>query len=209
MVQPDAQMQRPFVLLDRDGTIIQERHYLADPSDVQFIPGALEGLCQLMESGLGLLVITNQSGVGRGYFDTAALDRVHERMLAMLSSNDIRIDGIYHCPHTPEDRCACRKPKPGMVIRAAVEHGFDPKQSYVIGDKACDIDLGRCVGATSVLVRTGYGKQVVAGQDTHPDYVAGDLREAADMIARLVRAAGLRVGQSGDADADAGEVVCS
>ena len=142
-------MTRRFAMLDRDGTLIHERHYLSDPNDVELLPGAVEGLLSLRKMGLGLVVLTNQSGVGRGYFDVARLELVHARMNSLLAQEGVEVDGIYYCPHRPEDLCPCRKPRPGLVNRAASELRFQPGDGFMIGDKAIDVQLGRAVGATT------------------------------------------------------------
>ena len=178
-------MGRRFVVLDRDGTILVERHYLSEPSQVELITGAAEGLRQLQAMGLGLVVLTNQSAIGRGMFDQAALEAIHRRMQALLGAEGIRLDGVYVCPHRPDDGCACRKPKAGLLERAGRELGFAMRECFVIGDKACDIDLGRGVGATTVLVRTGYGAQAAEDPSVRADYTVEDLREAAQIIGRV------------------------
>jgi histidinol-phosphate phosphatase family protein len=147
------------VLLDRDGTVIEECHYLCDPAEVKILPGVAPGLRALQELGLLLIIVTNQSGIGRGYFDRAAVDAVHERLLALLADEGVTIDAIYTCPHAPEDDCTCRKPLPGLALRASEEHNFSPGASFVIGDKACDVELALNMGATPILVRTGYGAE--------------------------------------------------
>jgi D-glycero-D-manno-heptose 1,7-bisphosphate phosphatase len=177
-------MPRRFVVLDRDGTVIVERHYLSEPEQVELIRGAAEGLCQLQAMGLGLVVMTNQSAIGRGMFDETRLEAIHRRMHDLLQAKGIRLDGVYVCPHHPEDACACRKPKAGLLHRAARELHFEPSQCFIIGDKACDIDLGRGVGAITLLVRTGYGTQVAREPSATPDYVVDDLRHAARVIAQ-------------------------
>ncbi|HEY7317831.1 MAG TPA: HAD family hydrolase [Candidatus Binatia bacterium] len=178
--------RRPFVLLDRDGTIIVERHYLAEPGQIEFLSGAIEGLRHLLQMGLGLVVLTNQSGVGRGFFDEAQLDLIHRRFRELLNSEGIPLEGIYSCPHTPENNCSCRKPKPGLAQRAAQELGFDLRASFVIGDKPVDIELGQNLGATTFLVRTGYGAGFVNDSTVNPDYVADDLFAAAQIIQSLL-----------------------
>lgn len=188
----DGMTRRQFVVLDRDGTIIFERHYLSDPDEVELIPGAADGLRRLLDDGLGLVLITNQSGVGRGLFDEARLKLIHRRLLDLLEAEGVRLSGIYYCPHTPADGCDCRKPRTGMIERAASEFGFDPQDSFVIGDKPCDVELGRRVGATTFLVRTGYGSQVAAEAGAAPDYTVADIREASLIIGRLVAANGRR-----------------
>ena len=177
---------RRFVVLDRDGTIIVERQYLSDPRQVELIPGVADGLRQLREMGLGLVVVTNQSAVGQGFFDQAHLGLIHQRLCELLEAEGVYLDGIYFCPHTPEDDCLCRKPRPGLLALAAQELNFDPQACFVIGDKACDIELGRSVGATTFLVRTGYGAQVAAEDTATPEYVVDGLEEAARVIERLV-----------------------
>lgn len=177
---------KPFVLLDRDGTIIVERHYLSDPAQVELIPGAAQGLWEMQKMGLGLVAITNQSGIGRGYFSLARLTEIHQRMCQLLAVEGVDLDRIYYCPHRPEDNCLCRKPLTGMVQLAAKELGFDPQHSFVIGDKPCDIELGQRVGATTFLVRTGYGAAIAAEGIVTPDYIVNDLEEAANKIKFLI-----------------------
>lgn len=178
--------RRPFALLDRDGTIIVERHYLGEPGQIEFLPGAVEGLRHLLQMGLGVVVLTNQSGVGRGFFDETQLDLIHRRFRELLNNEGIPLEGVYSCPHTPENNCSCRKPKPGLAQRAAQELGFDLGASFVIGDKPADIELGRNVGATTFLVRTGYGAGFVNDPTVNPDYVADDLFAAAQTIQSLL-----------------------
>ena len=174
-----------FVLLDRDGTINVERHYLSDPEQVELLPNAARGLAEM--AGLGLAVVTNQSGLGRGYFDAARLAQIHDRLRTLLrEAAAVELDGIYCCPHVPEDDCVCRKPRTGLIDQAARELQFLPSQSFVIGDKACDIQLGRAAGATTLLVRTGYGAQAAADGAVRPDYVVDDLCEAAEVIRQLL-----------------------
>jgi D-glycero-alpha-D-manno-heptose 1-phosphate guanylyltransferase len=173
-----------FVVLDRDGTIIEEREYLSQPDEVSLIPGAGAALRELRQMGFGLVVITNQSGVGRGFFDQAQLERIHRRLKQLLEGEGIRLDGLYVCPHLPEDGCDCRKPRLGLMERAAKELGFRPEDAIVIGDKACDIDMGRMAGALTFLVRTGYGGQVEKA--TAADFVVDDLCGATRSIGRLL-----------------------
>jgi D-glycero-D-manno-heptose 1,7-bisphosphate phosphatase len=178
---------RRLALLDRDGTIIVERNYLSHPEDVALLPGAAEGLRALRALGLGLVVVTNQSGVGRGYFDEARLGEIHARMNALLAGEEIVLDGIYYCPHTPDMACACRKPQPGLALRAAADQGCDLSMSFAIGDKRCDIDLGRNVGATSILVRTGYGEAEAALPGLQAHHICSDLPEAAAIVSEYTR----------------------
>ncbi|MCS6863133.1 MAG: HAD family hydrolase, partial [Abditibacteriales bacterium] len=164
--------------------VIVERHYLSDPEQVELLPGAAEGLRQLRAMGLGLVVLTNQSAIGRGYLDATRLGQIHQRLQELLAAEGVQLDGIYFCPHLPEDNCACRKPRTGLMERAAKAWGFDPTAAFVIGDKPCDIELGRSVGATTFLVRTGYGAQHEGAAPA--DYVVDGLEEAAQVIRGLL-----------------------
>lgn len=179
-------MKRRFVVLDRDGTLIQERVYLSEPSAVELIPGAGQALHKLAHMGLGLVVVTNQSGIGRQYFDEARLRLIHDRMEQLLRAQGVHLDGIYHCPHVPEDNCNCRKPKPGLLHKAAAELGFDPSETFVIGDKASDIELGCSAGAITVLVRTGYGSEVAAKGSSAADYTIDGIWDVHRLIARII-----------------------
>ncbi len=179
-------MTRRFVLVDRDGTINVEKHYLHKPEDLELNPGAAEGLRKLAALGLEIAVITNQSGVGRGYFDIAAVEAVHARLVEILAAEGVEIASFHICPHGPNDDCACRKPLPGLAEQVATQHGVDLSKCFVIGDKQADIDLGRGVGAVSILVRTGYGAEHEAKGLAKPDYAVDDLKAAADLIEGLL-----------------------
>ena len=139
--------------------------------------------------GLGLVVLTNQSAIGRGFFDERRLEAIHHQLRTLLETEGVLLEGIYHCPHTPEDGCPCRKPRPGLMERAAKELQFDPKASLVIGDKRCDLELGRRVGATTILVRTGYGAQIAQTCQDVADYIVEDLGAAVPLIERLLHQA--------------------
>jgi D-glycero-alpha-D-manno-heptose 1-phosphate guanylyltransferase len=178
--------RRRFVLLDRDGTLNIERGYLSDSEKFELLPGVPEGLRQLRSLGLGLVVVSNQSAIGRGHFDLTRLKGIQNRMCELLARAGIVLDAIFYCPHTPEDNCACRKPEVGLGLQAAAQLGFQPKECFMIGDKKSDIAFGRRLGTTTLLVRTGCGAEVeVAGQHG-ADYVVDDLREAAQVITQLL-----------------------
>jgi histidinol-phosphate phosphatase family protein len=179
----------PCAFLDRDGTVIAEKHYLCDPAGVELLPGAAAGLRHLRELGYRLVLVTNQSGIGRGYFTQADVDAVHARLGTLLAAEAVSLDGIYVCPHRPEDHCACRKPATGLVERACADLDLDPAASVVIGDKACDIDLGHRCRMTTILVRTGYG----ATETCQAHAVAANLTAAAAWVAGQ---SGLRAGGS-------------
>ena len=173
-------------ILDRDGTIIADRDYISDPAEVALLPNAAPGLRRLAALGLRLVVVTNQSGIGRGCFDESQLAAVNNRMEELLRDEGIEIAGIWHCPHRPDDGCSCRKPNAGLVDRAAQALGFDPGRAVVIGDKASDIELGKRIGAATILVRTGYGAGTAASGAAEPDRIADDLLDAAEIAAELV-----------------------
>ncbi len=170
--------------------MIAERGHLTAAEQVELLPNALAGLRRLRALNLGLVVVTNQSVIGRGLLDADGLARIHGRLAELLAHGGVRLDGIFICPHPPEAGCECRKPRTALVRRAAAELGFDPAASFVIGDKDCDIDLGRAVGATTLLVRTGYGARHLAEGLAKPQLVAEDLMEAAMLIEHLVEDGG-------------------
>jgi histidinol-phosphate phosphatase family protein len=176
---------RGLLVLDRDGTLIAEKHYLADPAGVELLPGVVEGLRRFAANGYALAVVTNQSGIGRGYFDEHALTAVHAEMCAQLQRAGIAVHGIWHCPHRPEDQCGCRKPAPGLMVAALRELGYTPQQCLVVGDKPCDIELGRALGARTALVRTGYGAATEREGSCRPDVVVDSLAQLSLQVSPL------------------------
>ncbi|HEX7377818.1 MAG TPA: HAD family hydrolase [Pirellulales bacterium] len=176
-----------FVLLDRDGTINVDCHYLRDLEQVELLPNSAAGLAELRRLGLGLVVLTNQSGVARGLFDEERLRQIHDRLRELLRARGVELDAIVACTHHPDDGCGCRKPLPGMAESAAREFGFSPPRAFVIGDKPCDIELGAAIGATTLLVRTGYGGQYATHANVRPHFVVDDLLHASRVIAELVQ----------------------
>jgi D-glycero-D-manno-heptose 1,7-bisphosphate phosphatase len=167
------------VILDRDGTIVVDRGYLGDPAGLEFEPGAVEGLRELYSNGYRLIVITNQSGMGRGLFSLECLSAMNARLMAMVASAGARLDGIYYCPHAPDDHCDCRKPALGLMTRASSEHGFNPALATVIGDKPSDIEFGRRAGSRTILIaRDAPGAIPYA----RPDIIAANLKEAAHAL---------------------------
>jgi len=175
------------VVLDRDGTIVIDRGYADDAATLEFAPGAAEGLRSLHVGGYRLMVITNQSGVGRGLF---ALERVHQmnaRLEVMVREAGARLERIYFCPHAPEAGCACRKPAGALLAQAAADLRFDPAAAVVIGDKESDIEFGRRAGATTILIAAERPSPAARFQ---PDFVAPDLMAAAHQLMQLRSAAG-------------------
>ncbi len=170
------------VILDRDGTLVIDRGYLSDPAGLEFEPGAAEGMKWLYSRGYRLVVITNQSGVGRGLFAIERVEAMNERLNAMAEEAGVKLAGIYYCPHAPDDGCDCRKPALGLMTRAASELGFDPKSAIMIGDQESDMEFGRRAGATTVLIAAGASAAHVR---TEPDIIASNLMEAARAIIAL------------------------
>ncbi len=181
-------MLRPAVFLDRDGTISEEVGYLNDVGCFRLFPFAPGAIRRLNYAKLPVIVVTNQSGVGRGYFAESMVHTVHEVMIRQLSEGGAHLNAIYYCPHTSDDQCECRKPKPGLLERAAREHNLDLRRSFVVGDRYGDVELAHGVGSRGVLVRTGYGevdlREHGAAWAKQPDFVAGDLADAVDWILR-------------------------
>jgi D-glycero-D-manno-heptose 1,7-bisphosphate phosphatase len=182
-------MSRRFVMVDRDGTINEEIGYVLRPEELRLIPGALEALAELQGLGLGLVVVTNQSPVGRGMLTETELDAIHGRLREQLAEGGVTLDRIEVCPHRPDEGCTCRKPGTLMVERAAEALGFDPSEGWVVGDHAGDMGLGRAVGARTILLRTGHGEEELEKAGADADEVADDLAAAATLIRDEILAA--------------------
>jgi D-glycero-D-manno-heptose 1,7-bisphosphate phosphatase len=174
--------------IDRDGTIVLDKHYLADPRGLEVIPTVPEGIKKLNDANIPVIMITNQSGVARGKFDEAALELIHQRLFEILEDSGAIVNGLYYCPHMPNAGCDCRKPKPGMLLRARKEHGFDLSKSYVVGDRMLDIEMAHSVGAIGVLVpEPGDQYHVDAEMEASkemPDMRKATFVEAVDWILR-------------------------
>ena len=182
----ESTVLRPAVFLDRDGTICEEVGYLNHLSRLLIFPWAAPAIRRLNDAGLPVIVVTNQSGVSRGIFPESLVAETHRQMAQELGAARARLDALYYCAHRREDDCDCRKPLPGLLRRAAEEHGLDLARCFVIGDRYADVALAHGVGARGVLVLTGYGR---GEYELHreewsrqPDHVAEDLREAVDVI---------------------------
>lgn len=173
---------RTAIFLDRDGTVIVERDYLCDPAQVELEKGAAEGLRRMAATGMPLVILTNQSGIARGYFDLAAAETVNRRIRDLLCAEGVSIAGWYICPHGPAKRCACRKPRPGLADRAAQDLGLALAGSWVIGDKQSDVQLADAIGATGILVTTGHGAKNLAWARAEGRRTASDLLEASTQI---------------------------
>jgi D-glycero-D-manno-heptose 1,7-bisphosphate phosphatase len=179
--------RRPAVFLDRDGTLIEEAGFLDRLERVRFFPYSVDAVRLLNRAGFALVVVTNQSGIARGFFDDEFVRATHRHISTVLAAGGARVDGFYYCPHHPEgtveryrQACACRKPGPGLLLSAAADHQIDLARSFVVGDRASDANLAAAVGAASVLVRTGYG----ADGESAPTAITANLRAAVSGILR-------------------------
>ena len=156
-----------YIILDRDGVInVDSDGYIKSPEEWQAIPGSLDAIAQLNRAGFHVLVVTNQSGVARGFFDLAILDVIHEKMVQELASVGGYIDEIFFCPHHPDENCLCRKPKPGMLQQIAAKYPIDFSKTFFIGDSFKDILAAQTVGCLPILVHTGNGELVL---QRHPE----------------------------------------
>ena len=176
---------RPAIFLDRDGTLIEEVNYLSRVEDLRLFPFTREAIEKLKSAGFLVIVVTNQSGIGRGIFDEAAMHAIHEAIQERL---DGPIDGFYFCPHLPCDSCLCRKPGLALVEQAVADHGIDLTNSWFVGDKKIDIETGAAAGMRTALVLTGYGMKHQAELTQRPAIIAADLGVAAEAIATLATA---------------------
>lgn len=187
----------PALFLDRDGVVIVDRDYLSDPEGVELVPGAAAAMVRAAAAGYLLIGLSNQSGVGRGRFGLAELEAVMERVDLELLRHGVALDAMYYCPHAPEDQCRCRKPGPGLLEEAAASFRWDTSRSWVIGDKASDVELGRRHGLGAVLVGTGYGAREGARVETDwpGDPLVGRAADLAGAV-RLILGAGADSGGS-------------
>jgi D-glycero-D-manno-heptose 1,7-bisphosphate phosphatase len=175
--------------LDKDGTLVENVPYSVDPDQIRLTAGAGEGLRLLSAAGYLLVVVTNQSGVALGYFAERALRGVELRLRALLQEEGVPLHGFYYCPHHPEGcvpaytgPCSCRKPAPGLILRAARDLAVDLPRSWLIGDILHDVEAGRCAGCRTVLIDNGNETEWRISADRTPHYMAGDLAEAARLI---------------------------
>ena len=181
MTQTRAEGPSPAVFLDRDGTIMHEVEYCSDPNDIELFDGVVDALRRLKEAGFKLFVITNQSGIGRGYFAEWEYRAVEGELNRKLGAD--LIDATYFCPDKPGPDSRRRKPAPEMVLEAKRDHNLDLSHSFFVGDKAIDIDCGRNAGVRTVLVHTGYGHS----EQCAPDWTAETLADAAEIILKQPR----------------------
>ena len=176
-------MLKSAVFLDRDDTIIRDVPYLNDPRAIQLLPGAADAIRSLNEARIPAIMVTNQSGIARGFLTEEILSSIHDRLIRLLGNRGALIDAVYYCPHHPEGtvaafsmECACRKPAPGMLLKAALDFGIDLRQSYLVGDKAIDIQTIAAVGGAGILVAP-QGSTISGAA-----YIAADLPDAVRWI---------------------------
>jgi D-glycero-D-manno-heptose 1,7-bisphosphate phosphatase len=174
-----ARIAEKVIILDRDGTIVIDRGYLADPDRLEFLPGAAEALRWLWERAYRLVVITNQSGVGRELFSLDCVEAVNARLHQMVERSGAKLTKIYVCPHAPDACCPCRKPNLALMVKAATELNFDPRRSVVIGDKQSDIEFGLRAGARAILISS---ESPDASKETSSHLIVRSLMEAARTI---------------------------
>ncbi len=190
---------RPAVFLDRDGTIIEEVGYIDTPEKVRLLPGAVEAIGIFRQLQCWVLVLSNQSGVARGFFPESRVAAVNAHLQQLLRLQGVEVDAFYYCPHHPEAhlpayriQCECRKPRPGMIQQAMRDFPVIPSRSVIIGDRYSDVEAGKQMHLTAILVRTGYGANEYALYRTdtariQPDFVAADLLEAARWVENRLR----------------------
>lgn len=182
-------MTRAAVFLDRDGTLNIDKGYVHRLEDWEWIPGAIESIKTLKKAGFLIIVVTNQAGIARGYYDEADMSNLHTKINDELEKSGAKIDGFYHCPHHPEfgelRACECRKPMPGMIKQASQDFDIDLGRSWLIGDKMSDINAGLLAGVKPILVLTGYGKKErsLLGENLT---CAANLFEASTLIVSIV-----------------------
>ena len=176
-----ADEKRKAVFLDRDGTLIEEVNFLSRVEDLRIFPFTLEALRLLRDAGFLIVVVTNQSGIGRGIYDADAMHAIHDAMQTQLEG---MIDAFYFCPHLPCDGCSCRKPALGMIESALAEHPISLVDSWMVGDKKIDVETGHNAGMKSAMVMTGYGRSHAGTLDQAADVTADDLLEAVRAILR-------------------------
>ena len=184
-------MLSKVVFFDKDGTLVKDVPYNVDPDLIQLTEGALDGLRLLQEHEYRLFIVTNQSGVARGYFEEQALSAVEKRLQGLLSAAGVRLSGFYYCPHHPRGNvpkysveCSCRKPQPGMLQKAALEHRINLASSWLVGDILNDIEAGNRAGCRTVLVDNGNETEWILNPRRHPGFTVKNLFEAASTIVR-------------------------
>jgi D-glycero-D-manno-heptose 1,7-bisphosphate phosphatase len=181
----DNRLERA-IFMDRDGTLLDEIGYMYHSGLYRALPWTTGAVRRINESGMRAVLITNQSGIGRGYFPESTVHEVHRILHRDLAEEGAHLDAIYFCPHRPDENCGCRKPRPGMLLQASLEMKIDLSRSFMIGDRYSDIKAGAAAGAKSILVCTGDGRKEIEQygsiSDIQPDYIAENLLHAVEAI---------------------------
>jgi len=175
-------MSNRAVFLDRDGVLMQDSNYVGHVDRVVILDSAPQAVRRLQDAGFHVFVVTNQSGVGRGYFTRQAVDEIHALLDREFAKAGARVERYFVCPHHPEDKCDCRKPSPKFLRQAAAEFALDLAHCFMVGDRVSDVQCGQNAGARAVLVLTGAGAETVAKDEAKPDHVAANVSAAADWI---------------------------
>lgn len=168
--------------LSIDEPLLEPVHYLHEPEKVVLMPGAVDALRKLIDAGMKIAVVSNQSGVGRGFFPESDVARVHARMEELLAEGGVTLNSIHYCPHIPEDRCSCRKPEPEMLLKACEAAGVTPEQAVMVGDNIADVEAGRNAGMQTILVRTGYGRELEHSGKLNPHDVIDSVAILPDLL---------------------------
>jgi histidinol-phosphate phosphatase family protein len=183
------------LFVDKDGTIIEDLPYNVDPAKIRFMPGVPEGLRLVHAAGYRIIVVTNQSGIARGYFTEEELAAASRRIAGMMAEAGVPLAGFYFCPHLPggvipgyDIACSCRKPQPGLIVRAAREHAIDVTRSWIAGDILNDVEAGHRAGCRAVMIDTGKETEWVLSRERLPDHIVPDFLAAARVIAALTDA---------------------
>jgi D-glycero-D-manno-heptose 1,7-bisphosphate phosphatase len=181
------------VFLDRDGTVNVDVDYLTSAAQLQLIPRSAAAIKELNTLGVKVFIITNQSGIARGFLTEEDLREIHNTLSSLLKNEEAFVDDYFYCPHLPDadipryrTECECRKPKPGMLLQAKEKYAIDLKFSFVIGDRCKDIQCGRAMGTGTVMVETGYGLMEKKDCIAQPDYIASDLYDGVQFIKRII-----------------------
>ena len=170
------------IFIDKDGTLIEDVPYNVDPARVRFEKYSFQSLSTLQQQGFYLIIISNQPGISLGYFNGEDLKKLEQKLKELLLDKDIRLDGFYYCPHSPEDSCNCRKPKPGLIFKAAKDMEIDLSQSWMIGDILNDVEAGRRSQCKTILIDNGNETEWITNDHRVPDFVAKNFIEAANFI---------------------------
>ena len=190
---------RPVVFLDRDGTLNEEIGYIHDVTMLNLINGAAESVKKLNQANIAAVMVSNQTGAARGFYKEEHIKKLNDRLVNLLEEKGAHLDGLYYCPHLESGKvpefsiaCDCRKPEPGLVKKAFKDHpDVDPARSYVVGDKASDVELAKNCGAKGILVKTGYGQAVHDGRyqwKVEPHYLAHNITDAVNWILKDLEA---------------------